>query len=110
MEVLKARFVAATAQKDQAALKEIMGVFTEFEAQKKMKIARKTQAQLREQPSGVKQWTLEELKQKPEGLNHARLEMYLNEADFKAIFKINKSAWKDVPETKKKRLKNEVGL
>jgi len=106
VEALKQKFYAAKNGQDAEAMKEILGVMSAFEEKKKSKAALRVQ----NEDSGIKRWTIEELRKKPAGLNAARLESYLSDADFKAIFKMTKFQFKDAPDWKKKKLKQDAGL
>lgn len=55
-------------------------------------------------------YTLAELRRRPRGLDEKKLETYLSDADFKAAFKIERSAFVKLPTWKQEDLKKKLGL
>jgi len=55
-------------------------------------------------------YTLEELKQKPKGLDPQRYEFYLTDEEFFAVFEMGKEAYEQIPQWKKDILRKKHGL
>lgn len=59
---------------------------------------------------GEKSFSLQELQQKPADVDHTALEQYLSDEDFKAVFKIDKKTFAQMPEQKRNAAKKIMGL
>ena len=55
-------------------------------------------------------YTLAELRNRPAGLDQKKLESYLSDIQFKAAFKVDKSAFYKLPPWKQDELKKKLGL
>ena len=59
---------------------------------------------------GGKTYTYEELKKRPAGTEGSRLEMYLSDAEFATVFKMDKQAFVKLPVWKQQNLKRAAKL
>jgi len=55
-------------------------------------------------------YSVDELKERPPGLDTSHLETYLSESDFVAVFKMSMEEWKAIPVWKKLEQRKAVGL
>jgi len=113
MEALKAKFIEAKKAGDTETVKAIMAQLKAMDAANKAAAAGATAAAPAAPtvtyPSD-KKWTLAELRGKPPGLNHAKLETYLSDAQFKAVFKMTKPEFLAMAPARQQKFKEALQL
>jgi len=112
--LLKIKFVEAKQAGDVETCRQIMTQLKKSEspnkAEKTSGATTKASIIAAKSDDATVTYTVEDLKTKPLGLDHSKLETYLNDKQFRAAFKMPKAQFSKLPKSKQDSLKISLGL